>query len=131
MKSDFQEHFKIAFNYLLQTRRHITQNIIAEETGVKQPHISAIATGKQNGSEKLRRKIASVYGYSYEGFLELGKKIASNELIEPLFVPEDLKPLFQKLIKLDDKDITALEAWLDGYLTRKIKNGNGHPSFFD
>jgi transcriptional regulator with XRE-family HTH domain len=81
MKNEpIEELFRLALEHVLKHKRHGAKAAIARDTGVTQQYIGAIVKGRRYGNETLRRAIANSLGYTYDDFLDLGRKIASKEV---------------------------------------------------
>ncbi|MCP4760186.1 MAG: helix-turn-helix transcriptional regulator [archaeon] len=70
--ADKVNFYKALRHSLEQTGKR--QADLAEEVGVKQPHINRLLKGFSFGSDKVRNDIANVFGYSYKDFLKMGEK---------------------------------------------------------
>ena len=76
-----QKYFAVALNHLGQQQWGL-QTKLGKVLGVSQQTISKLASGKVEGKEADRRRIASLLGYSYEEFLQLGYELMNNPDLE-------------------------------------------------
>ena len=72
-----QKYFAAALRHLVQQQWGL-QTKLAKELGISQQSISKLASGKMEGKEADRRRIAAILGYSYEDFLQFGCVLIDN-----------------------------------------------------
>jgi transcriptional regulator with XRE-family HTH domain len=60
---------------------------LVERTGLTQPYMSQLLNGRRQGSERVRRSIATALGYEYEEFLNIGRTILEGK--KPEEIEED------------------------------------------
>jgi len=72
-----QKCFAAALNHLSQQQWGL-QTQLGKALGVSQQTISKLASGKMEGKEADRRRIAALLGYSYEDFLQLGNDLIGS-----------------------------------------------------
>lgn len=77
-KQALRTPFSVALAYLLGREKRGTAASIARQVGVKPAFISELASGRKNGKEDKRRKVADALGFPYERFLALGEFILSG-----------------------------------------------------
>ena len=81
--------FRLALKYVIKKYWHRKQKALAAEAGISEPMISYAVKGKENLSLKSQIAIAEAAGYSYEGFLALGRLI--HQKVSPEKLPKPSK----------------------------------------
>ena len=71
---DFIEHFRAALVWLLK-RADRNQGEIAKSCNITPQYLTHIKNGAKDGTEDVRRRLASSLGYTYESMLSLGQWI--------------------------------------------------------
>ena len=70
--------FGAAIKYCLRKKKW-SQEVLAKKIDRNQSTISDYIAGRRRGREPIRRKIAKVFGYSYDDFLALGRWILEGK----------------------------------------------------
>ena len=79
--------------------------------GNQERQIGNIKRGESEGSEELRRKIASFFGMTYDEFIDIGEKFLLEERKqEPLAITSDISKDISP-IRFPDSSITNREQW--------------------
>lgn len=121
------------------TQKRGDQTKLTAKTGIRQGMISEIISGKKNGSDDTRRKIAAALGYpgrAYEDFLDIGRAILEGRepdltikehqkqgLGELNLAPDWLAPILKDLYSLDQTGQAAVIAFVKTLLTTKTELG--------
>jgi len=71
--------FQAALKSEMKKKGHGGQVWLANQIGVTPQYVYKLQKGRSAGTEQLRRRIAAVFGYGYETFLDLGLTVLSRE----------------------------------------------------
>ena len=82
MTQSNSDPFKVFLKHLLKKKGYGAQSELARKVGIRQQYVNQLADLKntRSGSEKVRRKIAGYFGFSYESFLDRGRFILNPGL---------------------------------------------------
>jgi len=75
---NFIKDFRAALSFALKETPQ-KQGVIAMECNITPQYLTHIKKGNKDGSEEVRRLLATALGYTYEGMLDLGRWINSGE----------------------------------------------------
>lgn len=90
MKTDIKTDFQWALRYHFVANGE-NDSKVARSVGCSPQHIRKIRIGEGKGSETIRRAIAEHFGFTYESFLEFGRKVRRVE--KPELEPPTPDPL--------------------------------------
>lgn len=75
---NFIRDFRAALSFALKKTPQ-KQGVIAMECNITPQYLTHIKKGNKDGSEEVRRSLATALGYTYEGILDLGRWINSGK----------------------------------------------------
>jgi len=85
-KSDIKEIFSIAAKHVLSTKG-IRQNAIAQSLNIGTTTLNNYVTGRREGDETTRRRIADRLGWNYEKLLAFGQWILNGNQPDDFYPP--------------------------------------------
>jgi phage repressor protein C with HTH and peptisase S24 domain len=97
--------FSTALRHLLAKKGHGAQLALANQLRLTPQYISRLSRAERVGSEDIRRNIASVLGYSYEDFLELGRALLRGE------TPSEREAGFERVVDRLNVDVLLYGEW--------------------
>ncbi|MBF0229184.1 MAG: helix-turn-helix transcriptional regulator [Desulfamplus sp.] len=68
----------VALNHLVSTTKGLTKKQLSQETGISQPYLSELASGKKEGAFTTWEKIADFFNMSFADFMALGENLLSS-----------------------------------------------------
>lgn len=80
--------FRTALTKMLSDLGHGAQARLADHANISRSVLNDIVKGRTPGSEDVRQKLASIFGYNYEDFLKIGRDILSPNNITTNAVKE-------------------------------------------
>jgi hypothetical protein len=137
MVADFSNEFVTAMKFFCDRKPRGIYSAIADYIQCTPSHVTRIKNGNA-GSEKTRRKIAEFFGYQYEEFLGIGKRLLDGEEIklrEDIGIDDVVKMLESINAKIDhlyeimderkeQEQGKKIMGMLTKIVRKELKNGN-------
>ena len=127
---DTKKCFAAALQHMVQQKWGL-QTELAKKLKVTQQTISKLAHGKMEGREADRRKLASLLGYDYETFLQLGyellhpeRKPVDTNIAADIELPAKLKHQISYLLVAANEDEKRLLQFTIDSLFEQVKQRN-------